>query len=88
MRVPASRRPPRATRDLRGHITILVVVLGFGVAFAQLAAGREDGATVPPWVAQTIGVTLTGYFMTKGAEKHAEALRRSRGEKRESDGDG
>src|SRR5688500_1637916 len=62
--------------DIRGMLALLGVLLTFGLAFAQLLLGSEDGATIPPWAAAFLTLVTQGYFMTKGAERHAEALRR------------
>lgn len=84
----AIRRTPRCPDcqhrltgwDLRGTLTIIVVVLVFGLAYLQLALGIEDGATIAPWAVGALTLVLQGYYMTKGAERHAEALvRRVRG---------
>lgn len=74
-------RSPRCTcgrTDIRGRLTLLSVLLVFGLAFAQLIAGAEDGTTIPPWAAAFLTLVTQGYFMTKGAERHAEALTRER----------
>ncbi len=64
-------------RDIRGLLTLLVLLLTFGLAFAQLLLGVEDGATIPPWAAAVLTLVLQGYYMTKGAERHAKAMRRA-----------
>lgn len=72
-------RCPRCNRgtDLRGFIAVLGIVLVFALAFYRSAQGVAEGDIVPPWAAGFLVLVTNGYYMTKGSEKHAEALRRA-----------
>lgn len=76
---PRCSRAGPAQRDLRGLLAALTLVFVFGLAFAQLLSGSEDGATLPPWPPTVLALVLNSYYMTKGAERHAQALTRRAG---------
>lgn len=80
MAAVAVKRCPACRRDLRGPIALLSIGLVFGLAGAQLLTDHPDGAVIPPWAAGFLTLVVQGYYMTKGAERHAEAVRRPRGE--------
>lgn len=73
-RCPTCRRYP--AWDLRGWIAVGGIVLTFGLAFVLVFTGNKEGATIPPWAASFLTLVVQGYYMTKGAERHAAALRR------------
>lgn len=61
--------------DLRAVITLLVTVLVFGLAYLKVVLKLEGADIIAPWAASALTLVLQGYYMTKGAEQHARALR-------------
>lgn len=78
MRKPKRRcqRCRSRRHDLRGVITILGIVLVFALAFYRSHQGVAEGDILPPWAFGFLTLVTADYYMTKSAERHAEALRR------------
>lgn len=74
--VTRKRRCDACKRDLRGPIALTSIILVFALAGVQLLIRHPDGSVIPPWAAAFLTLVVQGYFMTKGAERHAEAMRR------------
>lgn len=61
--------------DLRGALTLLIVLLVFGLAYFELlqGGGRED--LIPPWAAALVASATTGYLMSRSAQGLVQGLR-------------
>lgn len=76
----------RTVRDLRGPLTLLVVLFTFALAFARLLLGQASETLIPVWVGQLATGTLSMYFVSKGGERMREMTnqRRDREDDKES----
>lgn len=62
-------------RGFRGLLTVLVVVLAFGLAYVQLIKGGGSETLIPPWVGVILGSVVSMYYQSKGGERMREITR-------------
>jgi hypothetical protein len=55
----------------RGLITLLIVLLTFGLAYVQVIKGDSE-TLIPPWVGVILGSVGSTYFMSKTGERMRE----------------
>lgn len=72
--------PRKGEPDLRGLITLAIVLLTFGLAYIQALKGGSP-TLIAPWVAAILGSTVSMYFQSKGGERMREMTREGEGEK-------
>jgi hypothetical protein len=61
-------------KGFRGLLTVLVVVLAFGLAYVQLLRGGSE-TLIPPWVGVILGSVVSMYYQSKGGERMREITR-------------
>ena len=66
-------------RDFRGLLTLLIVLLAFGLAFIQALKGGS-ATLIAPWVAGILGSSVSMYFQSKGGERMREMTREDKGD--------
>jgi hypothetical protein len=54
-------------KELRGLITLLIVLLAFGLAYIQAIKGGS-ATLIAPWVAGILGSVVSMYFQARGGE--------------------
>jgi CHASE2 domain-containing sensor protein len=58
-------------KGFRGLLTLLVVVLTFGLAYIQIIKGGSE-TLIPPWVGVILGSVISMYYQSKGGERMRE----------------
>lgn len=61
-------------KGFRGLLTVLVVILAFGLAYVQLIKGGSE-TLIPPWVGVILGSVVSMYYQSKGGERMREITR-------------
>jgi hypothetical protein len=59
-------------RDYRGALTLLIVLLAFGIAFLKLLTGQGDETLIAPWIAGILNLSVGMYYTAKGGERMRE----------------
>jgi hypothetical protein len=65
-------------KGFRGLLTVLVVILSFGLAYVQLLRGGSE-TLIPPWVGILLGSVVSMYFMGRTGERMREITREQSG---------
>ena len=61
----------RFDKGFRGLLTLLVVILAFGLAYVQLLKGDSE-TLIPPWVGVILGSVVSMYYMGRTGERMRE----------------